>query len=523
MSTMGKRLGSCRWLAGSLGALLALIAPTAAVADDYALFEAGQVRPLALDAKAEHLYAVNTPDDRLEIFKLKGRTPELVGSVAVGMRPVSVALRGTSEAWVVNHLSDSVSVVDISDPRQPRVVRTLLVGDEPRDIVFAGTGRNRAFITTAHRGQNVPFDPQLTTPGVGRADVWVFDARNLGDSLPGTPLTIITLFADTPRALAVSDDGATVYAAAFASGNLTTSINEGVSPVLRRGQRSRRAAAPDQHRRALRQRLLDRRGRQRCVAPGQFHAARLRRLHDRRQGEHAGRAQGPGATFRGVGTTLFNMAINPRSGALYVSNTEANNITRFEGPGLVPDRNTTVRGNIAQSRITVIKDGSSTPIHLNKHIDYSAAATRPAIARRARAWRRPREMVVSRDGRKLYVTAHGSSKIGVFDTDKLETNRFVPERARPHQAQRWRSDRARARRGAQAPVRAHALQQRDRGARYPGRFGDRIRSDAQPRAGQHRPGPPRALRCVRRKQSRRLVLRQLSHRRRHGSAGLGPG
>ena len=37
-------------------------------------------------------------------------------------------------------------------------------------------GRSRAFVTAAHRGQNRPGDPQLTTPGVGRADVWVFDA-----------------------------------------------------------------------------------------------------------------------------------------------------------------------------------------------------------------------------------------------------------------------------------------------------------------------------------------------------------
>ena len=56
--------------------------------------------------------------------------------------------------------------------------------------MFAGPGKARAFITTAHRGQNVPFDPQLTTPGVGRADVWVFDARHLGDSLGGDPLTM---------------------------------------------------------------------------------------------------------------------------------------------------------------------------------------------------------------------------------------------------------------------------------------------------------------------------------------------
>jgi DNA-binding beta-propeller fold protein YncE len=51
--------------------------------------------------------------------------------------------------------------------------------------------------------------------------VWVFDAGALGD---GTPATIVTLFADTPRALAVSPDGGTVYAAAFHSGNQTASI-----------------------------------------------------------------------------------------------------------------------------------------------------------------------------------------------------------------------------------------------------------------------------------------------------------
>ena len=113
-------------------------------------------------------------------------------------------------------------------------MRTLLVGDEPRDIVFAGPGGNRAFITTAHRGQNTPsqatIETVLTTPGIGRADVWVFDATNLGATLGGTPQTIITLFGDTPRALAVSPDGNTVYAAVFHSGNRTTTISEGLVP-----------------------------------------------------------------------------------------------------------------------------------------------------------------------------------------------------------------------------------------------------------------------------------------------------
>src|SRR5262249_36808757 len=144
---------------------------------------------------------------------------------SVGFEPVAVAAYDAATVWVVNHLSDSVSIVDVS-ASPPRVVRTLLVGDEPRDIVFAGPGRTRAFITAAHRGQNVPFDPQLTTPGIGRADVWVFDATNLGAAFGGVPLTIVTLFGDTPRALATNADGSVVYAAVFHSGNQTTSLNE---------------------------------------------------------------------------------------------------------------------------------------------------------------------------------------------------------------------------------------------------------------------------------------------------------
>ena len=74
----------------------------------------------------------------------------------MGLEPVAVAARSDGEVWVVNHLSDSVSIVDVA-ATPPRVVRTLLICDEPRDIVFAGAGRRpRAFVTTARRGQNLP-------------------------------------------------------------------------------------------------------------------------------------------------------------------------------------------------------------------------------------------------------------------------------------------------------------------------------------------------------------------------------
>src|SRR5271169_1554861 len=214
---------ACRafaWLA-----LLTFAVVFPALASPFVTFESGQVRPLAQSPDGTRLFAVNTPDGVLEIFDVGAAGLTHNASVPVGMEPVAVAAHGNSEVWVVNHLSDSVSVVDVSST-PPRVTRTLLVGDEPRDIVFAGAGGNRAFITTAHRGQNSPVDPQLTTPGVGRADVWVFEAGAGEETLGGSPIAILNLFTDTPRALAATPDGALVYAAGFLSGNRTTSIFE---------------------------------------------------------------------------------------------------------------------------------------------------------------------------------------------------------------------------------------------------------------------------------------------------------
>src|SRR5262245_17828698 len=223
---------------GLFGAALALVLATGpgARAQSFVNFESGHVRPLALSLDGNRLFAVNTPDNRLAIYDITAGGLSLAAEVSVGLEPVAVATRVNgalrTEAWVVNQLSDSVSIVEV-DPMNvaaSRVTRTLLVGDEPRDILFAGTGNGRAFVTCAHRGQNRPGDPQLTTEGIGRADVWVFDASNLGAALGGTPVggAPLVLFADTPRALAKSPDGSIVYVAAFNSGTRTTTVLEGI-------------------------------------------------------------------------------------------------------------------------------------------------------------------------------------------------------------------------------------------------------------------------------------------------------
>jgi DNA-binding beta-propeller fold protein YncE len=407
----------------------------------FTLFETGQVRPLALSRDGALLYAANTPDNRLEIFRVTGRGLAHVASVPVGLEPLAVAERENGEVWVVNHLSDSVSIVDARIPEIANVVRTLLVGDEPRDIVFAGPGRSRAFITTAHRGQNTGRDAQLTTPGVGRADVWVFDAGNLGNSLAGTPLNVITLFADTPRALAVSRDGATVYAAAFQSGNRTASIQERI--VTPNG----RTAPPFTNFQGFPQPPTGLVVKFRVdPTDGQLHwLDNIGRrwddqvkfsLPDKDVFAIDATANPPAATsagvYAGVGTVLFNMAVNPVSGKVYVSNTDAHNDVRFEGHNMFgPTQGApagSVRGHIVDSRITVIDpaSGGIAPRNLNKHVDFTKDGT-PDEAAKSLAF--PTSMAVSADGARLYVAALGSSKVGVFSTSQLEDDSFVPSQS----------------------------------------------------------------------------------------------
>ena len=402
-------------------------------ANPYTLFETLQVRPLAVSKDGRLLFALNTPDSRLEIFRVDGERLRPVGSVEVGLEPVAVAARGNDEVWVVNHLSDSVSVVDVSDAANPRVVNTLLVGDEPRDIVFAGPRHDRAFVTTAHRGQNSPDDPELFAPGVGRADVWVFDANDLGAAAGGQRLTKITLFADTPRALAVTPDGKTVYAAAFFSGNQTTAVTpEAVLqayggtmpgpatitlggttiPQPGTGEIVKYKAGPD--------------GAFHWFDPygTNFDAFVNVALPDDDVFAIDATANPPAASsaspFQHVGTTLFNMAVNPKNGKVYVSNTDAHNDVRFEGhtPGF-----TSVVGNTVDSRISVLDPSTATVTagNLNTHLDHATGMGDPSLSLAF-----PEGIEVTADGRQLYVIAQGSSKLAVYDTKAIEAGPVAP-------------------------------------------------------------------------------------------------
>src|SRR5687768_10680481 len=71
----------------SLVTLLAIggTVETAQAAAPFAAFESGQVRPLAMNSSRTRLYAVNTPDNRLEVYKIKNNGGlEHEASVPVG-------------------------------------------------------------------------------------------------------------------------------------------------------------------------------------------------------------------------------------------------------------------------------------------------------------------------------------------------------------------------------------------------------------------------------------------------------
>lgn len=415
---------------------------------EFVAFESGQVRPIAQSPDGNKLFVVNTPDNQLEIFDVNNGSPIYLESVSVGLEPVAVAAYSDDQVWVVNYLSDSVSIIDVSTS-PARVIKTLLVGDEPADIVFAGNGGNRAFITTAHRGQNSPYnDPsnpgELITSGQGRADVWVFNATDTGSSFGGDRIALIELFGDTPKALTVSPDGKTVYAAVFKSGNQTTVLHEQVvcddiealPCSVKPGEVNAVGKLPAPNPKTISSQqspevglIVKYNGSQWVDELGVNWSSLVRfNLPDKDVFAIDADALTPAETppFTNVGTVLFNMAVNPVSGKIYVANTEAINEVRFEGPGTA---STTVQGHLHESRITVIDPatGAVNPVHINKHINYGISPAPAGVSDDSLAI--PKGIAVTSDGSTLYVAAKGSGKVGVFNTATLENNTFTPDSA----------------------------------------------------------------------------------------------
>src|SRR5205085_11632486 len=174
----------------------------------------------------------------------------------------------------------------------------------------------------------------------------------------------LDIFGDDPRALAVSADQSEVYLVVLESGNRTTSIDperDGDSPPPPvPAMSSSLPAAP------------------KTSLIVQFNAA------TGKWEDETGHARGDESdlvvpdddvfvidtsslelvrTVKSVGTTLFDVAVQPGTGKLWVTNTEARNLVRFE-PNL--------RGHFVDTRVTVVDaaNGNRTDRDLNPHIDF---------------------------------------------------------------------------------------------------------------------------------------------------------
>ena len=189
---------SATFLGLGFGVSVALVAaPAVAQSAAFLNWESPQSHPIDLTPDGQVLLAVNTADARLEVFDVVGGIPTKRGSIPVGLDPVSVRARTATEAWVVNQISDSVSIVDLATMS---VRSTILIGDEPSDVVFAGTPQ-RAFVSLslAERVATV-------------------------DAAAPAAVTTIAIAGSHPRALATSPDRSKVYMAIFESGNRSTTL-----------------------------------------------------------------------------------------------------------------------------------------------------------------------------------------------------------------------------------------------------------------------------------------------------------
>ncbi|HJQ70440.1 MAG TPA: beta-propeller fold lactonase family protein [Blastocatellia bacterium] len=333
----------------------------------YVNFEGSQTNPVRVSADGARLFAVNTPDARLSVFDLSQESsPALIAEIPVGIEPVSVNPRTGDEAWVVNQVSDSISVVSVS---QGIVVDTIYVKDEPADVVFAG---NRAFVTASRSNA-----------------VRVYDAttRQLLKSIP--------LAGENPRALAVSPDGSKVYAAFALSGNRTTIVPAESAPPQPAPTNPSLPPAP---REGLIVDATDPRW-----SPGVINYS----MPDNDVVEVDVASMTVARYFSGVGTVNLGIAVRPTTGDLYVGNTDARNLVQFE---------TNVRGHFVDNRVTriLMPGGDLSSFDLNPFVDYTVL---PNLQAKSTALAQPAAMTFEPTGNSLYVAAFGTDRVARLDAN----------------------------------------------------------------------------------------------------------
>ncbi|MCE9592686.1 MAG: hypothetical protein K8S98_00695 [Planctomycetes bacterium] len=341
---------------------LIALAASARAQSSYVHFENAQVHPLRASSDGTRLFVCNTADDRLEVYSLTDiDRPVLIRDIPVGLEPVSVTPRTSDEVWVANGLSDSVSIVSIE---LGAVIATLRVVDEPSDIAFAN---GRAFVTAA-----------------AKDEVHVFDATTRA------LLAKIPISAKDPRALAVR--GNSVYVLSQRSGNDTTLVPYAQAPAPPLPTNPNLPLAPQQ-----------------AVIVAEDDPAWASvvtwTLPDRDVFELDATTLTVAKVFTALGTSNFDLVAHPNTNELFIANTDARNLVRFE-PNL--------RGHAIDSRVTRLvatATPTKTVFDLNPGVNYAQLPNSTALAN---ALAEPTGLALDANAGRLYVAAQGTDRIGVL-------------------------------------------------------------------------------------------------------------
>lgn len=187
----------------------------------YVNYETPHVHPLDISPDGTKLAAVNTPGGYVEIFNINGTNGSLTlaNSIRVGVDPVTARWRTNSELWVINQISDSISVIDVDSGTLSQSIITYLLADGDSDSLLEGSPNGDepadvAFVT-------ISGDPYAYVSCSRTDTIQIYDL----DVVSPAPYIFVgeyVIEGEDPRMLASNANY--LYAAIFESGNSTTLI-----------------------------------------------------------------------------------------------------------------------------------------------------------------------------------------------------------------------------------------------------------------------------------------------------------
>jgi YVTN family beta-propeller protein len=327
-------------------------------------FEGALTSPIRLSPDGTRLFSVNNPNSTVSVFDVSTNPakPALLAEIPVGIEPVSVNPRTDDEVWVVNQESDSVSIVSVS---QTAITDTIQVKDEPSDVVFAG---NYAFVSVARNNL---------------INVYNVNTHAIVKSIP--------VFGGGPRQMVVSPDGSTVYAAFALSGNASTEVPQAFAPPPPPPVNPVLPPAPAQ-------------GIIVAATDPNWTSVITWTMPDNDVVAISSSTLAITQYYSGVGTENLGIAVQPSTGNLYVTNTDALNLIRFE---------TALNGHFVNNRLSKITpSGTVTAFDLNPTVKYTGLPDPGSVAV---ALAQPAGIVFDGSGQNMYIAAFGTDRVAQVD------------------------------------------------------------------------------------------------------------